>query len=99
MGLAFFDSPLPDVRLPRWLLTYRVRTDGDEIPVTHEFNAPMLGVQRSGATITVQRLEGTGHIKAQHERITVRNQHGLIALVECSYGTTEAGYARPSEGA
>ena len=88
-----------DVRLARWLLMCHDRADGDEIPVTHEFIALMLGVQRSGATITVQRLEGTGHIKAQRGRITVRNRDGLIALAEDSYGTTEAEYARLIEGA
>ena len=83
-----------DVRLARWLLMCHDRADGDEIPVTHEFIALMLGVQRSGATITVQKLEGTGHIKAQRGRITVRNRDGLVALAEGSYGTTEAEYAR-----
>jgi CRP-like cAMP-binding protein len=88
-----------DVRLARWLLMCHDRADGDEIPVTHEFIALMLGVQRSGATITVQRLEGTGHIKAQRGLITMRNREGMVALAEGSYGTPEAEYARLIEGA
>ena len=88
-----------DVRLARWLLMCHDRLEGDEIPITHEFIAMMLGVQRSGATITVQTLEGTGIIKAQRGRITVRNREGLIALADGSYGTTEAEYARLIEDA
>jgi CRP-like cAMP-binding protein len=88
-----------DVRLARWLLMCHDRLEGDEIPITHEFISMMLGVQRSGATIAVQTLEGTGFIKAQRGRITVRDRDGLIALAEGSYGTTEAEYARLIGGA
>jgi CRP-like cAMP-binding protein len=88
-----------DVRLARWLLMCHDRTEGDEITVTHEFIALMLGVQRSGATIAVQTVEGTGSIKAGRGRITVRDRDKLIALANGSYGTTEAEYARLIEGA
>jgi CRP-like cAMP-binding protein len=88
-----------DVRLARWILLCHDRVDGDEIPVTHDFIALMLGVQRSGATIAVQTVEGTGSIKATRGRITVRDRERLIALANGSYGTTEAEYARLIEGA
>ncbi|MHC2017780.1 Crp/Fnr family transcriptional regulator [Methylobacterium sp. CM6247] len=88
-----------DVRLARWLLMCHDRLDGDEIPITHDFIALMLGVQRSGATLTVQTLEGNQLIKAQRGRIKVRDRDGLIALANGSYGTTEAEYARLIEGA
>ncbi|MHC2020240.1 Crp/Fnr family transcriptional regulator [Methylobacterium sp. CM6247] len=88
-----------DVRLARWLLMCHDRADSDEIPVTHEFIALMLGVQRAGATITVQTLEGTGTIKAKRGRITICDREGLVALADGSYGTAEAGYARLIEGA
>ena len=88
-----------DVRLARWLLMCHDRADGDEIPVTHEFIALMLGVQRSGATITVQTLEGTGSIKARRGRITVANREALMALANGSYGAPEAEYARLIEEA
>jgi len=83
-----------DVRLARWLLMCHDRLDDDEIPVTHEFLSMMLGVQRSGATVAVQILEGIGHIKAKRGRIMVRNRAGLLDLAHGSYGTPEAEYAR-----
>ena len=88
-----------DVRLARWILMCHDRLEGDEIPITHEFISMMLGVQRSGATIAVQTLEGTGIIKARRGRVTVRDREGLVALANGSYGTTEAEYARLIEGA
>ena len=84
MGLVFCDSPLPDVCPTRWPLTCHVRTDGDEIPFTHEFIAPMLGLRRSGARNTVQRLEETGHRKGQRGQIAVGNRDGLVALANGS---------------
>lgn len=88
-----------DTRLARWLLMCHDRLDGDEIPVTHEFLSMMLGVQRSGATLAVQTLEGNRLIKARRGRITVVNREALLALANGSYGAPEAEYARLIEGA
>ena len=87
-----------DVRLARWLLICHDRLDGDEIPITHEFLAVMLGVRRSGATLAVQTLEGNGLIKARRGRITVVNREALVELANGSYGLPEAEYARLIEG-
>lgn len=87
-----------EVRLARWFLMCHDRLEGDEIPITHEFVAMMLGVRRSGATMAVKALEASRLIKAQRGRITVRDREGLVALANGSYGTTEAEYARLIEG-
>lgn len=87
-----------EARLARWILMCHDRSEGHEIPVTHEFISMMLGVQRSGATIAVQVLEGTGLIKAKRGRITVQDRAGLMSLARGSYGATEAEYARLIEG-
>jgi len=87
-----------EARLARWILMCHDRSEGNEIPVTHEFLSMMLGVQRSGATVAVQILEGTGLIKAKRGRITVQDRAGLISLARGSYGATEAEYARLIDG-
>lgn len=87
-----------DVRLARWILMCHDRLDGDDIPVTHAFLSMMLGVQRSGATLAVQILEGIGYLKARRGRITVHDRAGLMALADGAYGTPEAEYARLIDG-
>jgi CRP-like cAMP-binding protein len=60
-------------RLARWLLMAHDRVDGDELRLTHEFLAVMLGVERPGVTIALQALERTGLIA--HGR-------GVIAILD-----------------
>ena len=83
-----------DVRLARWLLMCHDRVAGDEIRITHDFMAMMLGVQRASATIAVQTLEGNGLIRAQRGRVTIRDRARLLEMAEGSYGSAEAEYAR-----
>jgi CRP-like cAMP-binding protein len=88
-----------EVRLARWLLMSQDRWEGDELPMTHDFIAMMLGAQRSSTTLTVQALEGHRLIKAQRGRITIRDRAQLIAVANSGYGLPEAEYARLIEGA
>jgi len=88
-----------EVRLARWVVMCHDRVDGDELTMTHDFVAMMLGVQRSSATLAVQALEGLLLIKAKRGRMTVRDRQGLIDLADGGYGLPEAEYARLIEGA
>jgi CRP-like cAMP-binding protein len=88
-----------EVRLARWLLMCHDRVDGDEIAITHESLALMLGAQRSGATLAVQMLEGNLLIKARRGRITIVNRKSLLEVADGSYGIAEAEYARLIEDA
>ena len=64
-------------RLARWLLMAHDRMDGDEIPLTHEFLAVMLGVRRSGVSIALQELERKGLIAHRRSFITIVDRAGL----------------------
>ena len=97
---AFVNAKLKiETRLARWLLMCHDRVDGDELVVTHEFAALMLGVQRSGVTLAIQALEGYRLIKAKRGRMTVLDREALEKLVDSGYGLPEAEYARLIEGA
>ncbi|MEG8055480.1 Crp/Fnr family transcriptional regulator [Sphingomonas sp. 22L2VL55-3] len=81
-------------RLARWLLMSHDRQDDDEIPLTHDFLALMLGVRRPSVTIALHSLEGLGFIKATRGLITVRKRGELEEFAGAGYGMPEAEYER-----
>jgi CRP-like cAMP-binding protein len=66
-------------RLARWLLKSQDRLGGEDIPITQETVALMLGVQRSGVTLAASKLQEAGLIGYARGRITVRDRAGLEA--------------------
>ena len=81
-------------RLSRWLLMAQDRVDGDEIPLTHEFLAMMLGTRRASVTDALQVLEGCGTIDSKRGRIRVCDRSGLEKLAGDCYGLPESELAR-----
>ncbi len=81
-------------RLARWILMCHDRLDRDDVPLTHEFLALMLGVRRAGVTEALHILEGEHMIKAARGHITVRDRTKLEELAGDSYGVPEAEYQR-----
>ena len=81
-------------RLARWLLSARDGSGDDEIPLTHELIASMLGVRRAGVTVAAQSLRSAGLIRYAHGRITIIDAERLErAACEC-YGVIEREYTR-----
>jgi CRP-like cAMP-binding protein len=86
-------------RLARWLLMAHDRTDGDSLPLKHDFMALMLGVRRAGVTVTLHALGERGLIEGKRAIIKVIDREGLEEIAGASYGTPEAEYERRmSEG-
>lgn len=83
-----------DERVARYILMTHDRVDGDEINVTHEQVALLLGTRRSGISVALAVLEGEGMIRASRAAIIVRNREKLISKAGGSYGRSEAEYAR-----
>src|SRR5205809_6874356 len=52
-----------EARLCRWLMISREIIDSDEIPLTQELLAQMLGVARTGVTMTAGFLQQSGRIR------------------------------------
>jgi len=92
---AYVNAEYPlEARLARWLLMCHDRVDGDDIPITHEFMAMMLGVRRAGVTTSTHILEGNRLIRATRGRVTILDREGLEKLADDSYGMPEREYAR-----
>lgn len=71
-------------RCSRWLLLTHDRVDRDEIFLTHEYLAMMLGSRRSGVTIALAALQRAGYIRYAHGSITMLDRPGLEATTcEC----------------
>jgi len=82
-----------EIRLARWLLMCHDRAEGDDMVLTHEFLAQMLGVRRPGVSVATQILEGNRLIRAKRGRITILDRAGLEAVADEGYGLAEAQYA------
>lgn len=83
-----------DERLARWLLMSHDRVEGDEVRLTHEFLALMLGVRRAGVTETLHVLESRGAIRAGRGVITIVDRDRLEESAGGLYGIPEAEYRR-----
>ena len=71
-------------RLARWLLSVQDCIMQDELPLTQEFIANMLGTRRSGVTVAAGILQQAGIIRYSRGRITILDQEKLEdAACEC----------------
>ena len=73
-----------DQQLCRWLLLSLDRLASNELSMTQELIANMLGVRREGVTEAAGKLQRSGMIRYHRGTITVLDRPGLEALVcEC----------------
>ena len=71
-------------RCCRWLLMTRDRVDTDEVPLTHEYLAIMLGVRRASVTEVLRPLSESGLLSNSRGAITILDRSGLESLAcEC----------------
>ena len=81
-------------RLSRWLLQSRDLLSSDTLPLTQEFLAQMLGVQRSSVTLVARKLQQAGLINYRRGRIHLLDVEGLQdSCCEC-YGAINAHFSR-----
>jgi CRP-like cAMP-binding protein len=71
-------------RCARWLLMTHDRVKHDDLPLTHEYLAMMLGSRRSGVTVAAATLKTAGFIRHAPGHITILDRPGLEhASCEC----------------
>jgi CRP-like cAMP-binding protein len=81
-------------RLARWLLMCHDRLEGNNLPLTHEFLALMLGVRRSGVTNELHIIEGLGAIKSTRGNVRIIDRARLEEIAAGCYGIPEDEYER-----
>lgn len=75
-----------DRRFARWLLEVRNRVHSNELPLTHEFMAEMLGVRRASVTDAATKLKNAGVIKTLPGVLRITNDKALEKLsCECYF--------------
>ena len=83
-----------DQQLCRWLLLSLDRLQGDELMMTQELIANMLGVRREGVTEGALKLQKAGLIRYARGHITVLDRAGLeLRTCEC-YAVVKKEYDR-----
>ena len=83
-----------DQQLCRWLLLSMDRLDGNELVMTQELIANMLGVRREGVTEGALKLQKAGLIKYARGHITVLDRPGLEARTCECYAVVKREYDR-----
>ncbi|MES2934681.1 MAG: Crp/Fnr family transcriptional regulator [Pseudomonadota bacterium] len=81
-------------QLCRWLLLTLDRVPSNELTMTQELIANMLGVRREGVTEAAGRLQGYGFISYRRGHITVVDRVGLERDVCECYGVVKKEFAR-----
>lgn len=83
-----------DQQLCRWLLLSLDRLAGNELVMTQELIANMLGVRREGVTEGALKLQEAGLIRYTRGRITVLNRPGLEKRTCECYAVVKKEYDR-----
>ena len=83
-----------DKQLCRWLLLSMDRLQGNDLVMTQELIANMLGVRREGVTEAALKLQAAGLIRHARGRITVIDRPGLERRVCECYAVVKSEYDR-----
>jgi CRP-like cAMP-binding protein len=83
-----------DQQLCRWLLLSMDRLHGNELVMTQELIANMLGVRREGVTEGAMKLQKAGLIRYARGHITVLDRKGLEARTCECYAVVKREYDR-----
>ena len=81
-------------QLCRWLLLSLDRVDSDELRMTQQLIADMLGVRREGVTLSAAKLQEKGVIRYSRGLIKVIDRRGLERQVCECYGVVKREYDR-----
>jgi CRP-like cAMP-binding protein len=79
-------------RYARWVLTAQDRVGGDEIPITQEFLARMLGITRPTVSAVGQEFQAAGLVHHAQGRLTVDDRGGLEAAACGCYAAVRAAF-------
>jgi CRP-like cAMP-binding protein len=83
-----------EARLSRWLLRARDLCDSATLPLTQEFLAQLIGVQRNAVSIVAHALQEAGIISYSRGHIDITNANGLRETACECYAAVKAHHHR-----
>jgi CRP-like cAMP-binding protein len=81
-------------RFARWILMMHDRVVGDDLRITQEFLAHMLGVRTAGVNEAIRDAEAAGLVRHSRQRLTVLDRTGLEAQACECYAAVKAHFER-----
>ncbi|MFC7515831.1 Crp/Fnr family transcriptional regulator [Herbaspirillum sp. GCM10030257] len=81
-------------RFARWILLSHDRVQGDELQLTQEYLADMLGVHRPSVTLVARRFQQAGLLDYHRGIIKIRDRAGLEKLACECYAIVRNQFAR-----
>jgi CRP-like cAMP-binding protein len=78
-----------EARLARWLLMMHDRVEGDELYLTHDRLATMLGVRRAGVSVAAKKLERDGVLTLHRGSIRIQDRALLEEASAGGYGAAD----------
>ena len=81
-------------RLARWLLMVQDRLDRDDVPLTQEYLAIMVGARRVSVTLALHCLAEMKTVEIARGRVIIVDRAGLQEAAGDSYGVPEAEFLR-----
>jgi CRP-like cAMP-binding protein len=87
-----------EARLSRWLLRAHDLCDSKTLPLTQEFLAQMIGVQRNAISIVAHALQQAGIIGYSRGQIVITDADGLKATACECYDVVKAHHRRLLDG-
>jgi CRP-like cAMP-binding protein len=79
-------------RMAKWLLMSADRTNGESVPLTHEFLAEMLGVGRPTVSLIARALQKAGMIAYRRGKLSITDRLRLEDVACPCYGIIRRGY-------
>ena len=83
-----------EARLARWLLMSSDGIQNDQVAITQDFLATMLGVRRSSVTEAALALQERGLIEYERAKVTIFDRPGLERTACECYGVVKREYER-----
>jgi CRP-like cAMP-binding protein len=80
-------------RTARWLLHAADRAETDDLKLTHDFMAMMLGVRRASVTVVVGAFAAAGLLRAERGRISIVDRDSLLKSACACYEVIRRAYA------